>query len=106
MTERQRALAEERMAFVERCFEKFGGAAQDINQRNRQRLGQRQTYLFSGSYYRVDVAEFDGEPFIIISCIDDAKYAAAGVMEDVEALPLTLDDAELERAVQRTIEGS
>ena len=105
MTEEQRALAEERMDYVERCFERIGAVPQDINRKNREMLGQRQEYLYNGSYYRVDVAEFDGVPFLIIDRIDDEKFAAVGIMEDVEALPLTLSDAELEAAVRGELEG-
>ena len=88
------------METAEALFEKYGAEPLDINRRNREMLGQRRTYLYSGNYYRVDHAVFDGIPFMIFHCIDDPRYAAVGVMEDVEALPLTLTDEELDKEVR------
>ena len=93
----------EKMDFVERCFVKYGAVPQDINH-NRERLGQRRTYLYKGSFYRVDTAEFDGEPFLIINCIDDPRFASVGLMEDVNAIPGTLDDDRLEKEVRYALD--
>ena len=91
------------MEQVERCFVKYGAEPQDINH-NREKLGQRQCYLYDGRYYRVDAAEFDGVPFLVIDCIDDPRYASVGIMEDVNAIPVSLDEARLEREVRRALE--
>lgn len=92
------------MEKVEGFFVKYGAVPQDINQRNRSVLGQRQSYLYKGNYYRVDHAEFDGVPCLVINCIDDPSFAAVGFMEDVDAIPVTLDDENLEKEVRYAME--
>lgn len=90
----------EQMERVERFFLQYGAVPQQINERNRELFGQRQTFLYQENYYRVDQAEFDGTPFLIIDCIDDPKYAGVGVMEDVGALPVSLTEEQLEKEVR------
>ena len=94
---------ETQMARVEALFVKYGAEPLDINQRNRERFGQRQTFLYKGDYFRVDQAKFDNIPFILIDCIDDPSYAAVGVMEDVDALPVNLSDEQLDKEVRCTL---
>ena len=96
----QQARLTHMMETTEALFEKYGAEPLDINQRNREMFGQRRTYMYGGNYYRVDHAVFDGVPFMIFHSIDDPRYAAVGVMEDVEALPLTLTDEELDKEVR------
>ena len=104
MTAEHEALLLRQMEKVEEYFKKYGAVPQDINQRNRDLFGQRQAFLYKGNYYRVDHAEFDDIPFLLIDCIDDPKYAAVGVMEDVEAIPVTLSDERLEQEVRYALE--
>ena len=104
MTAEHEALLLQKMEKVEEFFEKYGAVPQDINQRNRERFGQRRAFLYRGNYYRVDHAEFDDIPFLLIDCIDDPKYASVGVMEDVEAIPVTLSDEKLEKEVRYALE--
>ena len=91
---------EARMAFMERCFEKYGAKALDINARNREMLGQRRTYQHGKDFFRIDQATFDGIPFFVISSIDLPKLAEVGVMEDVEAFPVTLSEEKLEKEIR------
>ncbi len=100
MTAEHEALMLQKMEFMESCFVKYGAVPQDINQRNREILSQRQSFLYQGNYYRVDHAEFDNIPFLMINSIDDPKFAAVGVMEDVEAIPVTLSNEKLEKEVR------
>jgi len=95
--EKQLLLQMERM---ERFFVQYGAVPQEINERNRDLFGQRQTFLYHGNYYRVDHAEFDDIPFLIINCIDDPRFAGIGVMEDVEAIPITLTEKQIEMEVR------
>ena len=97
MTAENEALLMKQMERMEQFFVQYGAVPQEINQRNRDLFGQRQAFLFDGNYYRVDHAEFDDIPFLIINCIDDPKFASVGVMEDVEAIPVTLSDEQLEK---------
>ena len=91
---------QQQMKKVEQIFVRYGAEPQDINRHNREVLGLRQEYLYRGNYYRVDHAAFDGIPYLIINQIDNPRYAAAGVMEDVEAIPITLTDEQLEKEVR------
>ena len=94
---------EMQMRRAESALEKYGAVPTDINRRNREALGQRQTYQHGNTYYRVDQAVFDGKSFVIISCIDIEKYAKIGLMEDVEAIPAEASEAEIRRAVRRVM---
>ena len=96
------AFLEQQMQCAERMLEKHGAAAQEINQ-NRERLGQRATYLYRDVYYRIDHAEFNDEEFLIISCVDIQKYASIGLMEDVDALPADADEGQIEAFVLRAL---
>lgn len=93
---------ESRMRRAEEMLEEHGALPQAINQ-NQEKLGQRTTYLYDSTYYRIDHAEFNDEVFIIISCIDIEKYASIGLMEDVDAIAADADDAQLEACVTRAL---
>ena len=93
---------ENKLLFVESLFEKNGAIPQDINEKNREKFGQRQTFKYGDSYYRIESLSFEepGEPYMVISCTDDEKCAQIGLMEDVEALTFDMTDEELERQVR------
>ena len=99
MTEQE---IENKLLFMESLFEKSGAIAQDINEKNREKFGQRQTYKYGDSYYRIEALNFEesGEPYMVISCTDDEKCAQIGLMEDVEALTFDMTDEELEWQVR------
>lgn len=104
MTREHEELLLRQMDKVEEFFAKYGAVPQEINRRNRELFGLRRAFLYNGNYYRVDHAEFDDIPFLVIDCIDDPSYAAVGVMEDVEAIPVTLTDEQLEKEVRYALE--
>ena len=93
-------MLEAKMSYAEKMLEKCGAVPLDINQRNREALQQRVTYLYKGDYYRIDHAVFDDHHFLIVSSIDVEKYAAIGLMEDVDAIPVEASEAEIERGVR------
>ncbi len=97
---------EEKMSFVESLFVKYGAAALDINAKNREKFGQRGIYMYRGMYYRVDSLKFeeDQDPYIVISCTDEDKYADVGLMEDVNAFGFDLSEEELEKEVRYALE--
>ncbi len=94
---------EKRMDFVESVFEKYGAQPLDLNEKNREKFGQRRIYKKDDSYFRVDHMEFqEGEkPFIVLSCTDDEKYASVGMLDDIDALEADISDEEMEIAVRR-----
>ena len=93
---------EKRLEYVESVFEKYGAKPLDINEKNREKFDQRRAFLYEGNYYRTGILEFDeGDiPYIVISCIDDEKFANVGVMEDVDAFSASLSDEEMEKQVR------
>ena len=95
---------EMKLRLAESILAELGAVPADINARNRRLLGQRQSYLHNGTYYRIDHAEFDGAPFIILSCADSEKLAAIGLMEDVEAVPLDADPDEIRRVLRGALQ--
>ena len=91
---------EQKLAAAERALEKLGARPLDINRHNREALGQRVTYILNGTYCRVDYAEFDGAGFIIISAIEEARYAEIGLMEDIAAIAIESTEEELEAGIR------
>ncbi len=93
---------EEKMKYVESVFEKYGAKPLDINQKNREKFDQRQIYLYEGNYYRVDHMQFDEDslPYLVISTIDNEKYAQVGLLEDIDAFSFDLTPEEMEKQVR------
>lgn len=93
---------EKRLDYVESIFEKYGAKALDINEKNRYKFGDRRAFLYDGNYYRTGTMEFEDqdEPYIVISCIDNEKFANVGVMEDIDAFSSKLSDEDIEKQVR------
>jgi len=93
---------EKKLIFMETLFVKNGAAPLDINEKNREKFGQRRTFKFGDKYFRVDEAKFeeDNRAYMVISCTDDEKYAQIGVMDDIDALSFDMTDEELDRRVR------
>ncbi|WP_029231658.1 hypothetical protein [Butyrivibrio sp. VCB2006] len=93
---------EQRLLYVESIFEKYGAKPLDINAKNRAKFDQRRAFLYEGNYYRTGLMEFDEGtiPYIVISCIDDEKFADVGAMEDIDAFSAVLSDEEIEKQVR------
>ena len=93
---------EKRMDFVESMFVKYGAEPLEINEKHREKFGQRRLYKYEGSYYRVDQMKFDEDdkPFIILSCTDDKKYADIGLLEDIDAFDFGDSDEKLEKGIR------
>ena len=93
---------EKKLAFLESVFEKNGAKPALEDKRNPADTGERTLYLFDGKYFRVGKLTTDdpGEPYIVISSIEDEKYAKVGLLEDIEAVPFSTADADLEKLVR------
>ena len=93
---------EKRMDFVESVFEKYGAKPQDLSEKNREKFGLRRIFKHEDSYYRVDLMQFedDEDPYLVLSCTDDEKYASVGMLDDIDALEASLSDENLEKAVR------
>ena len=88
---------EKKLSFVESLFEKNGATPLDINEKNREKFGQRRTFKFGDNFYRVEALKFDEDehPYMVISCTDDENYARIGIMDDVEALSFDMSEEDL-----------
>ncbi len=93
---------EQKLAFVESLFIKYGATPAKMSDKNRKKFGRRETFMYKGMYYRVDSLTFhEGEaPFIVISCTDEDKFAGVGLMEDVGAFGFDLGEEEIEKEVR------
>ncbi len=93
---------EKRMDFVESMFVKYGAQPLEINEKQREKFGQRRIYKHEDSYYRVDHMQFqdDETPFIVISCTDDEKYASVGMLDDIDAIEADCTDEEIGKSVR------
>ncbi|MBO5555561.1 MAG: hypothetical protein J5927_00095 [Oscillospiraceae bacterium] len=85
---------------MEELFLRYGAIPTGLAPRNRLQFGDRTIYERAGSYYRAGTAKFDGQDFLVISCIDKQKFAAVGILEDIDVLPADCGEERLERAVR------
>ena len=88
---------ENRMRVAEHVLERQGAVPLDINQKNRELLGQRVTYRLGGVYYRIDHAEIEGKTFIILSATESKEYAGIGLMDDIQAISADAGDETIRR---------
>lgn len=81
---------------LERYFEKYGAVPTELDGFS----GEGRVYALDGNYYRAGTAFFEGKEFLLISCIDQEKYAALGIMEDIDVLPIDTSEEKLDKAVR------
>ncbi len=98
------AWLELQMRRAEKVLERLGAVPLDINRHNRDLLGQRVTYLLGTHYCRIDHAELDGKPYLMLNAIEETKFAEIGLMEDIDAVPAEADDETLEREFRAALE--
>ena len=93
---------EKKMDFVESMFVKYGAQPLELNEKHREKFGQRRIFKHEDSFYRVDSMQFqeDETPFVVISCTDDEKYASVGMLDDIDALEVDLTEEEMEKSVR------
>lgn len=87
---------EEKLRKIEALFVKYGARPTDLGCG----FGERTIYACGGNYFRTGVAEFDGQPFLLISGIDREKYAELGILEDLDILPADAGETRMEKAVR------
>ena len=93
---------ERKAELVEAMMLKYG--AEQIFTTGEEKYQLRRTYKYNGAYYRMSIAEIDGETFLIVNAADEGDYADIGFMEEVAAFPPSLSDDELEREVRCILE--
>ena len=91
---------EEKLRQLEELFVKYGAVPAELNPEYRDEVDQRTIFTRNGSFFRAGTAEFDGKEFLLLSNIDDPKFAVLGIMEDVDVLPLDLEPERVEKAVR------
>lgn len=90
----------EKRQLLEALFERYGAAATEFDRENRERFGDGVIYEYGGVYYRAGSASFDGQDFLVIASIDKPKFAALGLLEDIDVLPAESSEERLEQAVR------
>lgn len=98
----------EALSFVEELFVKYGAeSVGDLDEKARKAFGLRQAYRHGNEYYRVDEAEIEGKPYVVISTTDVEQYAAMSVMDDIAIFPADASREEMEAQVRAAfgIEG-
>ena len=93
---------EKRISFVESLFTKYGAEQVEMDEKAREKAGVKNVYTYDGSFYKVDALKFDEEadPFIVLSCTDEKKFADLGLFEDIDAFDFTASDEKLEKGVR------
>ena len=94
---------EGRLRFAEGVLERLGAVPQPINEKNRELLGQRSAYLLNGIYYRIDREEYEGKVFIVLSAADEEKYAAVGLMEEIQAFSADASDETVRKKIREAL---
>ena len=91
---------EKKLEYIESVFEKYG--AKPVSDQEKADDSLRQMYLYNGNYYRVGKMpmEDESESYIVFSSIDNEKYAKVGLLEDIDAVPFSTPEAELEKLVR------
>lgn len=90
------------LSYVEKLLEKYG--AKSVDTKSRELLHNRPTYQYQEGFYRIDQGEIDGKDYILISAIEDPKFANAGIMEEIAAFPANLPDELLEKEIRFALE--
>lgn len=93
---------EKQLSFVEKMLVKYG--AERISTKSQELLHNRPTYRYREGYFRMDQGDIDGRDYILISAIEDPKYADAGIMEEIAAFPADLSEELLEKEVRYALE--
>ena len=92
---------EELLEFVEELFVKYGAEkAGRFDENKAELLGVRVPYVYKGEFYRVEATVLDEQDYIMISTIDDEKFANATVMDDIAAFPATYPKEKVEKEVR------
>ncbi len=89
------------LAFVEELFVRYGAeSVGELDEKARKTFGLRQVYRHGNEYYRVDEAEIEGKPYVVISTTDVEQYAAMSVMDDIAIFPADAPEEEMEAQVR------
>lgn len=90
-------LQDKKLEFMESVFEKYG--AKPVSEDMTRGEGERRMFLYNGDYFRVGKlpTNENDETYMVISSIDNEKYAKVGLLEDIEAVPFSTADADLEK---------
>lgn len=98
---------EKQLQTVENIFLKLGASELEINEKNRQKFGQRKIFKYNGKYYRADCLHFDenDKVYISLSCTDDEQYANVGLLDDVDAFEIDLSEQSIENKIREMFEG-
>ena len=90
----------EKRELLESLLVRCGAVPTDLDRENRERFGDGVIYEYGSAYYRAGTAAFDGREVLVISSIDKKKYAALGLLEDIDVLPPDSSTERLEQAVR------
>lgn len=90
------------LSYVEEMLVKYG--AKPVSTKSQELLHNRATYQYRDGYFRMDRGDIDGRDYILISAIEDPKYADAGIMEEIAAFPADLSGELLEKEVRYALE--
>ncbi len=93
---------EERLSYIESLFVKHGAVKTDITYEGDDEKG-RTVYSFNGVYACVGTLTFpeSDEPYLVISCSEDEKFAKVGILDDVDAFAADTPDEEIEERIRQ-----
>ncbi len=90
---------------VEEMLVRFGARpAENIDEKRRNTLGLRMSYVYKGTYFRTECDELDGIPVILIYGIDDPAYANVGIDDALTAFPADSPREKMEEEIRKLLE--
>ncbi len=96
---------EDVLEYVEKMLMKYGAVPDDsMNETSRDMLGLRTTYRLGHTWFRVYSSDFDGRTCVVISGIDDEKYASVGIEDDLAVFPADYPEEKIEKEVRFLLE--
>ena len=91
---------DEKRKFLESLLARYGAVPTDLDRKNRERYDDSVIHEYDNSFYWVGTAGYDGQEFLVLSCIDKRKYAELGLLEDMDVLAADSSDEQLEKSVR------
>ena len=96
---------EEVLEYVEKMLMKYGAVPDDsINGKSREALGLRRSFRLGHTWYRVYDSDFDGRTCVVVSGIDEKKFASVGIEDDLAVFPADYPEEKIEKEVRFLLE--
>ena len=96
---------EQVLDYIEQLLQKYGAVPNpDEDEKMREALELRPTFLRGGIYYRVESAAFEEGDIIIITATENPEHARVGAQDNIAGFSASLPEEKLEKEVRFALE--